>query len=216
MFLSQFRRLAWRLMGRPARRVRPQVCVRPRLQLHALLLEERAVPAVIANPDPAAGHEAAYWTGVNQTLIVQPADGVLINDVGTNLSVLDVDGDAENGIQVTEAPSYGTLSMHANGSFVYIPSSGFEGIDGFSYRATDGTSSSAPTTVTIIISSAPLARSQVLQTNEDTSASGTVTAQSSNGSPLTFALVNGSAVGGTAQVNSDGSFTFTPNQNFTG
>src|SRR5262245_45793105 len=174
MFLSQFRRLAWRLMGRPARRVRPQVCVRPRLQLHALLLEDRAVPAVIANPDPAAGHEAAYWTGADQTLIVQPADGVLINDVGSNLSVFDVDNDPENGITVTEAPSYGTLSMHANGSFVYVPSTGFQGTDSFSYRATDGTSVSAPVAVTITVSSNPLGRGQLLQSIEDTSVSGTV------------------------------------------
>jgi hypothetical protein len=190
--------------------------VRPRLQLHALLLEERAVPAVIANPDPAAGHEGAYSTGTDLTMIVEQADGLLINDVGTNLSVFDVDHDSENGIQVTQRPSHGSLTMYSNGSFIYTPASGFQGLETFSYQATDGTGVSAPATVYIIVGSVPGAQSQSRQTNEDTSVSGTLTAVSPSGSPLTFALVNGSAVGGTAQVNSDGSFTFTPNHDFNG
>src|SRR5262249_17235747 len=135
---------------------RPQVQVRPRLQLQALLLEERAVPAVIANPDPAAGHEGAYSTGLDLPMIVDRTDGVLINDVGTNLSVFDTDGDSENGIQVTQGPSHGTLSINADGSFVYTPRSGFEGLDSFSYKATDGTSVSAPAAVTIIVGSNPI------------------------------------------------------------
>jgi hypothetical protein len=217
MFLSQFRRLAWRLLGRTARRRRPQVQVRPRLQLRALLLEDRAVPAVIANPDPIAGHEAAYSTGTDLTMIVGPADGVLINDTGgNNLAVFDADGDAENGIQVTQGPTQGTLTMHADGSFAYTPNAGFQGLDSFSYRATDGTDVSAPATVTLVVGSLPAAQGQSLQANEDTSVSGTLMAASPSGSPLNFALVDGSVTGGIAQVNSDGSFRFIPNPNFDG
>jgi hypothetical protein len=217
MFLSQFRRLAWRLMGRTVRRPRRQVQVRPRLRLHALLLEDRAVPAVIAIPDPAAGHEAAYSTGSDLTMIVGPADGVLINDTGaTNLAVFDTDGDPENGIQVTQGPSHGSLAMHADGSFTYTPNSGFQGLDTFSYRATDGTDVSAPATVTLIAGSLPAGQSQSLQTNEDTSVSGMLMALSPSGGALTFALVDGSAAGGTTVVNGDGSFTFTPNHDFNG
>jgi VCBS repeat-containing protein len=217
MFLSQFRRLAWRLMGRSVRRRRPQLPVRQRLQLHALLLEERAVPAVVANPDPAAGHESAYSTGTDLTMIVGPADGVLINDTGaTSLAVFDADGNPENGIQVTQGPTHGTLTMHADGSFVYTPNSGFQGLDSFRYQATDGTDVSAPATVTLVVGSLPAAQSQSLQTNEDTAVSGTLMAVSPSGGTLSFALVDGSAVGGIAQVNSDGSFRFTPNPNLNG
>src|SRR3954465_11130293 len=83
MFRNWFRKVALRRMNRAARRGPLQ---HRRLSLQPL--EDRAVPAVIANPDPAAGHEAAYLVNAGQALHVLPTDGVLVNDVGSNLSVV--------------------------------------------------------------------------------------------------------------------------------
>ena len=75
-------------------------------------------------------------------LPVQPQDdGVLINDS-------DPDGDRLSAILV-EQPLWGSLQLFANGSFRYIASPNFNGVDTFQYKATNGFLNSAPVLVTI-------------------------------------------------------------------
>jgi VCBS repeat-containing protein len=69
--------------------------------------------------------------------------GVLGNDS-------DPDGDPLTAVLVT-GPSHGSLTLNANGSFSYTPAADFAGSDSFSYRASDGTVSSSPATVTITV-----------------------------------------------------------------
>jgi hypothetical protein len=73
--------------------------------------------------------------------------GLLDND-------LDRDGDALS-IQLDSAPGHGRVRLQPDGSFVYTPKGGFIGIDRFTYKASDGTISSAPATVTILVGNAP-------------------------------------------------------------
>jgi len=83
-----------------------------------------------------------YVVGVGVTLMVA-APGVLANDY-------DVNGDsftAELGADVL----HGTLTLHNNGSFVYVPDPGFAGVDIFTYRAYDGELYSELVTVTIYV-----------------------------------------------------------------
>ena len=100
-----------------------------------------AVPPV-TRPD-------TYDAIANQTLTVDAAHGVLANDTDPN------------GFKLTAAlapggaPEYGTVKLNADGSFSYILNSGFggfNGVDSFSYIASDGAAQSAPTTVTIDVS----------------------------------------------------------------
>src|SRR5207248_1424022 len=122
----------------------------PRLRLNVSPLEDRAVPSVTAFADPAPGREGAYVVNVGQPLHVAAAEGVLANDVGSNLSVMDEDGNAENGIRVARAPSRGALEINADGSFSYTPAPDFkDGTDTFIYRATDGMDVSDLATVTL-------------------------------------------------------------------
>ncbi len=51
-------------------------------------------------------------------------------------------------------PSNGTLTINADGSFDYVPNSGFSGNDIFTYQARDAVSNSAIATVTITVSPA--------------------------------------------------------------
>lgn len=56
--------------------------------------------------------------------------------------VLDNDSDADGDpltATVSRSPQNGTLTMHANGSFTYLPQRGFVGVDTFEYLASDGT-----------------------------------------------------------------------------
>ena len=79
--------------------------------------------------------DANYTTLEDTALVVNATNGVL---AGSN----DVDGDT---ITITNhtAPAHGSLSIAADGSFVYAPAANFHGSDGFSYTASDGQGGSA-------------------------------------------------------------------------
>jgi hypothetical protein len=71
------------------------------------------------------------------------APGVLANDT-------DVDGDALTA-ELVGAPANGTVTLSADGAYVYAPTAGFSGTDAFTYVARDGSAASAPAAVTITV-----------------------------------------------------------------
>jgi VCBS repeat-containing protein len=94
-----------------------------------------------ANLPPVAANDA-YSTNVNTTLN-QAAPGVLANDTDPEGGVLTA--------QLASTPSHGTLTLNANGSFVYTPTANYAGSDSFTYTANDGTNSSNAATATITV-----------------------------------------------------------------
>ena len=77
---------------------------------------------------PPAGHDDAYVLLQGKALTVAAPTGVLLNDEGTSpLSAAKVSD-----------PAHGTLQLAADGGLVYTPTAGFEGIDTFTYRASNG------------------------------------------------------------------------------
>jgi gliding motility-associated-like protein len=52
---------------------------------------------------------------------------------------------------VTDGPSHGILTMNADGSFTYTPSTDYNGFDEFTYQACDGNGNCVSATVTIIV-----------------------------------------------------------------
>ncbi len=85
----------------------------------------------------------SYLMNTGETLQVNQASGVLANDT-------DVDGDTLTA-EIVTSPANGTLTLNANGSFVYEPNALFSGQDAFAYRVSDGTSTSANATVVIFV-----------------------------------------------------------------
>jgi hypothetical protein len=84
--------------------------------------------------------EDSYSTPTAGALQVA-APGVLGNDE---------DPEADSLTAVLESgPAHGDLSLALNGSFTYTPAAGFSGTDHFSYRASDGSATSAPASVSI-------------------------------------------------------------------
>lgn len=100
-----------------------------------------AAALTIDNATPVAAGDT-YATGFNQPLTVS-APGVLGNDSDGN-------GDTLTAV-LAAGPTHGTLSLNANGSFVYTPTAGFTGIDTFSYQVSDGLATSAAALVTISV-----------------------------------------------------------------
>lgn len=98
----------------------------------ALTIDNVAPVAVVDN----------FTTGFNTPLSVA-SPGVLANDGDGN-------GDSLSAAVVT-GPAHGTLTLNANGSFLYTPAAAFTGTDTFSYQASDGVALSAATTVSIAV-----------------------------------------------------------------
>jgi VCBS repeat-containing protein len=91
--------------------------------------------APVAIPD-------SYTTDQDTALSVAAA-GVLANDTDDDLDTL-------TAVEVT-SPTHGTLSLEADGSFTYTPTSGYSGPDSFTYRTNDGLADSSPATVTLTV-----------------------------------------------------------------
>lgn len=88
--------------------------------------------AVTANND--------FYTNPAGTALNVAAPGVLANDAGTGLTALLVQG-----------PQHGILALSTNGSFIYSPTNQFAGVDGFTYKAVSGSSSSTATAVIMVL-----------------------------------------------------------------
>ena len=115
-----------------------------------------------------------YTLAENTTLNVSASEGVLINDLdaeGDSLTVAEVQGLPGNvGVATTTAQG-GSVTLNANGSFDYTPKAGFDGIDTFTYVATDGSNNSNVATVTITVTGVnddPVATANSNAVTEDT------------------------------------------------
>lgn len=159
---------------------------------------------------------AESYTGLSsQTLSVPVATGVLANDT-------DGDGDAITA-QLIDAPVHGTVTLNADGSFDYVPTPGYFGADSFTYQASDGTLTSAVTTVTLNLeraNAAPVALGESYSTNEDVALTVAAPGVMSNdidvdGDAITATLAT-APVHGTVVLNADGSFVYTPAANYAG
>src|SRR5207237_550603 len=117
-------------------------------------------------------------------------------------------------------PTHGSVALNANGSFSYTPAPNFNGTDGFTYKANDGTLDSTTATVTITITpvnDAPVAANGTLTTLEDTAANGTLIATDVDGDALTYSLVTNGWKGTATITNAaTGAFTYTPTANANG
>ncbi len=171
-------------------------------------------PAKPAFADPPVAVDDAYTTDEDTPLTVA-APGVLGNDT-------DTDGDPLTAV-LDSTTSNGTLALNADGSFTYTPNADFSGTDSFTYFANDGTSNSNLATVNItvnLVNDPPVANDDAYTTDEDTpltvAAPGVLGNDTdTDGDPLT-AVLDSTTSNGTLALNADGSFTYTPNADFSG
>jgi VCBS repeat-containing protein len=165
--------------------------------------------------DAPVAQDDSYTTDEDTPLLV-PAPGILGNDY-------DVDGNELLTSVLVSGPAHGTLTLNPDGSFTYTPAENFCGEDSFTYKAYDGELYSNVATVRIVVTcvnDAPVARDDTYTTDEDTPL---VVAKPGvlgndydvDGDSLTAVLVSGPAHG-TLTLNPDGSFTYTPAENFCG
>ncbi len=156
------------------------------------------------------------------TLLTVPAPGVLTNDT-------DIDGDTLTAVLVNgpqHTSNGGSFTLNADGSFTYQAGTNFNGTDFFTYRAVDSGTPSLQSDVTTVfinvnaVNDPPVAVDDTYATNEDVplfaAAPGVLQNDTdADGDKLSAVLMNG-PTHGSVTLNSDGSFTYTPNTNFNG
>ena len=98
--------------------------------------------AAFVNEAPVANNDT--YTTDEDTVLNIDAPGVLWNDN-------DIDGDPLLSAVRDTTPTYGSLTLNADGSFSYTPNPDFNGIDNFTYHANDGVLDSNIATVTITV-----------------------------------------------------------------
>jgi len=164
---------------------------------------------------PAVAADDAYSVTADTTLVVA-APGVLGNDVDPN--------DDPITAAVDTPPANGVLALAADGSFSYAPDPGFLGTDQFTYVVSDGTLTSTPATVTLVVeaapNSAPVATGDALATTQNVPLSVAAPGILANdtdadGDPLSAILVTG-VTDGSLMLAPDGGVTYVPGVGFTG
>ena len=165
--------------------------------------------SVTAVDDAPVAVDDAYTVDEGATLDVAAALGVLSNDTDAEMSPL-------TAVQVS-APSHGTLTLNADGSFSYTHDGSETTSDSFTYKANDGLLDSNIATVSISVTAvddAPVAVDDAYTVDEgatlDVAAALGVLSNDTDPemSPLTAVQVSAPSHG-TLTLNADGSFSYT-------
>ena len=173
---------------------------------------------VIDNSDP--GNNAP--TGVEDNFVMEND-----NDLTGDLLSTDSDPDGDNLTITTtpvDNPTTGTLTINPDGTFTYEPDSTFTGEDSFKYEVCDDGTPIACDTVEVTIEILEGDGENDIYATDDASTGDEGAAQTGNvtdndndpeGDNLTAAELEGPA-NGTLTLNTDGSYTYTPDSGFTG
>ncbi|MCZ6663104.1 MAG: Ig-like domain-containing protein [Actinobacteria bacterium] len=157
-----------------------------------------------------------YSMDEDEVLHVEYERGVLVNDWNVERNLLEA--------TLVDVPRHGTLTLDPDGSFIYTPKKDFSGADFFAYTASAGGLTFGRTTVRITVSAVddpPVAERDAYAVNEDE----VLEVERESGvlvndwdverNPLEAMLV-GVPRHGAVTLDSDGSFTYTPNKDFSG
>jgi len=147
---------------------------------------------------------------------VDATHGVLANDT-------DLDGDTLSA-SLTQDAEHGQVVLNADGSFTYTPEADFSGTDTFTYQVSDGQGGQATATATVSVTpanDAPVAGSDSHTVDED----GTLNVDATHGVLANDTDLDGDTLSasltqdaehGQVVLNADGSFTYTPEADFSG
>ncbi|HEV7921384.1 MAG TPA: Ig-like domain-containing protein [Thermoanaerobaculia bacterium] len=162
---------------------------------------------------PPVANADSYFAAQNTARAVA-APGVLANDELNDAALTRGAG-----------PSHGALTLNSDGSFLYVPTAGYTGLDSFAYILTNaaGTSSSVAT-LTVVAPPIAAADSYLNVTSvaapgiftNDTRNSATLISYGTTGGEQTTIGQSTPTAHGTIAVQADGSFVYTPAAGYTG
>ncbi|MBF0327071.1 MAG: tandem-95 repeat protein, partial [Alphaproteobacteria bacterium] len=156
------------------------------------------------------------------TVVVEttPVESVTIAEDSTINFTIDVNESADGGpiaISFADNPN-GSVIINDDGSYTFTPAGDFTGATELTYTLTEADGSSITNTVTINVGA--VEDEAVVTTtggtgSEDTVVTGTISATDVDGGVVSIELV-GDAAHGTVELNSDGTYSFTPNADWNG
>lgn len=100
-------------------------------------------PPVARNDSYIVAEDAVLTVSVEEAHSIGAGAGILSNDT-------DPDSETLSAVLVTNV-SHGSLVLNPNGTFVYTPNADYNGLDAFTYRASDGSAMGNVATVTLTI-----------------------------------------------------------------
>ncbi|MEL7637979.1 MAG: Ig-like domain-containing protein, partial [Anaerolineaceae bacterium] len=161
---------------------------------------------------------------INDAPVAEDQDVTTAEDTAKEITLVatDIDGD-ELTYAIVDEPSNGTLTLNGDVA-TYTPALNFVGEDSFTFTANDGTVDSDMAVVNITVTEvndAPVAVEDAYTVDEDTVltvlvADGVLDNDSDvDGDPLTAVLVS-DVSNGTLVLDDDGSFVYTPDENYFG
>ena len=166
--------------------------------------------------DPPIANSQSYTASPGDTL----TGNILDND-------FDIDSTAITADSVLLEPNGGSFTLNPDGSFNYVPNPGFSGLDTIVVLICDSgfplppecASDTLFITVNDTVNDPPVISNDTLSTLEDTPVSGNVITDDFDPDGTTLVADTLAAAGpqnGSITINPDGSFVYTPNENFNG
>ncbi|MEK7321349.1 MAG: Ig-like domain-containing protein [Pseudomonadota bacterium] len=166
-----------------------------------------ALPQASSSTNAVANPDTYFLVPGNPVIVVDPAKGVIANDVGVY------------GVTVQQGPSGGTLTLNPDGTFTYSPASGTT-TDSFIYQANGNPAIKAKVTLAACTSNskclgkAPVAVDDAFSSSTasryQSGAPGVLANDTDPSGLLLTAAISGAVHGGTVTLNQDGSFTAVP------
>lgn len=157
----------------------------------------------------------SYTTNEDVALIINATTGVLANDTDPEGTVLTA--------AVVAQPAHGSLTLNLDGSFTYTPAVNYNGPDSFTYKAGDGTLDSAVTTVNLTVTAvndSPVATNDSYSTPFETALNIATPGILSNDTDVDSTTLTLTVIAqpehGDLTLNANGSFVYTPDDDFTG
>lgn len=184
------------------------------------ILERAMAPSeltsLVAGSAPILALDDSYLGIEDITLSIGSAVGLLVNDN-------DPESDPLQAFLVGDV-SNGSLTLNLDGSFNYVPNPNFDGIDSFSYQASDGSGNSNVATATLSMQAtgdAPVAAPESYATGVDITLSigaiaGVLANDTDVDGDLLQAILDDDVDSGDLLLNANGSFTYTPDLGYSG
>lgn len=156
----------------------------------------------------------AYSTAEDAALQIGGEFGLLCNDYGAKAATL------TPSLEATDA-LHGSMELRSDGAFTYTPEKDFNGVATATYRVSDGTTESAPATITIVVSpvnDAPVALDDTAtaQWRRTLSAPSVLANDTDADGDILVASIESMPSHGALSMASDGSYTYVAQVGFIG
>ncbi|WP_284204381.1 tandem-95 repeat protein, partial [Psychromonas marina] len=183
----------------------------------------------IANEE-ASSNATIIDNDINKAPTIIADNGEMDEDSGSlivNFDANDVDGNIVSTIATVPAEQGTVIVDDENGTYTFTPAENFNGEVTITLITEDNDGAKSTTTSTILVSpvndapvlvgdnETPLGESIAVETVEDTPVGGTLQASDPDGDTLTFTQ-NSDPTNGSVVVNEDGTWEYTPNENYNG